>query len=651
MQNAHGLILDWLVQARPTKRQIKLFVLAFALIMVLGSITAMAANAASPLPCAADDSCGDSQVMQPGELIPIGDKSAGGQKNLFESYDFGTWQLDSELSMPGDIVQIAFYGITQLLMYLLLLIVYMTVGLSWWLFSAMSVPGLSDAANTLISSASGSLLEWLFPTAVAVGGCVAYVQGKQAKGSYGNQIAWMVAAGVLAVGLTTQAAVFTHGIQAVRETGSNLILSSTGDAISANESAPISWPTVDYSVNTSEDAMLRKSADSMWRTLVATPWCIADLGSIEACQKYGPLLLEKGSDLEARKDVIKNTIYASEHSGKDAPTSQWVKGEQWGQRLGIVVLALIAAVVFCALMLVIGFSALAAIMMTYLLLVAGVFFAALWIVPGKPREWGVSWGEALVGSVMVTFVGLLTFGVTLALLTALYTASAASGWFTSLGLSFTLLLVAFGFRKRLSEIVSAPGTGAGRAALVGALVTRGIARAVPQGARSAVSSVQSGVRGANTARKGITRTARSAGMGARRAGRAGTAQASRLARVNSVQAAQQFRDSRPPTRPANGPAQRAISEVNAARTKSAPARAAREAFVTAGGLRPGPRPSPRPSVASRPAVPPRRPAAPAGRAIATIQKQDAARHAAQPVGPRLPPARAAARALKREDKR
>ena len=79
--------------------------------------------------------------MQPGELIPLGDKSEGGQKTLFETYNFGTWQLDSELTFPGDTVQIAFYGITQFLMYLLLLVVYMTMGLTWWLFSAMSVPG------------------------------------------------------------------------------------------------------------------------------------------------------------------------------------------------------------------------------------------------------------------------------------------------------------------------------------------------------------------------------------------------------------------------------------------------------------------------------------------------------------------------------
>ena len=62
-------------------------------------------------------------------------------------------------------------------------------------------------------------MQWIFPTAVVVGAVVAYVQGREAKDSYFNQVAWMVAAGVLAVGLTTDAGVFTNGIQNVRESG------------------------------------------------------------------------------------------------------------------------------------------------------------------------------------------------------------------------------------------------------------------------------------------------------------------------------------------------------------------------------------------------------------------------------------------------
>lgn len=609
MRPDRGLILDWLIQARPSKRQVKLFVFVFALIMVAGSITAMAANAAEPLDCAASSSCEETQVMQPGELIPLGDKSEGGQKTLFETYNFGTWQLDSELTFPGDTVQIAFYGIAQFLMYLLLLVVYMTVGLTWWLFSAMSVPGLSDAADGLITSASGSLLQWIFPTAVVVGAVVAYVQGREAKGSYYNQVAWMVAAGVLAVGLTTDAGVFTNGIQNVRESGSSVILSTTGKAISADEANPFTWPAVDYDANTAEDAMLRKSADSTWRTLVATPWCVANFGSIEACQKYGPQILAEGTDFEARKDVIKDTIYASEGStgdkgalesaenaGKDSPTGQWVKGEQWGQRLGIVALALIIALVFCGLMLVIGFSALAAIMLTYLLLVAGVFFAALWIIPGKPRQWGVAWGEALLGAVLVTFVSLLTFGVTLALLTALYTASASSGWFTSIGLGLVLLVTAFGFRKRLAEIVNAPSTGAGRAALIGAAVTKTVGKGLPQAGRSAVTAGKSTVRRANSARKGVVRGAQATGRGGAatfRAARRAPGDVRDVAKLTKEQAQYAGAAAR-----SFAPARSEASQI---------AQAGRQAFVTRGGLRPGPRAVPRPSGQPRRAPQPRNP--------------------------------------------
>lgn len=488
-----------LARLRPTKRQVIIFLIVFALIMVAGAAYAASAHAAEPLPCFNTHTCKQTQVMQPGELIPLRDMSKGGPKTLFETYSFGSWYFDTDVDFnlldANTYLPTIMNGIVNFLGYLWVLVVYLAVGISWWLFSSLNVPGLSDAVTTMLGGASGVVLQWLFPTAIAVGGVVAYVEGRRVKGSYYAQIAWMLAAGILAVGLTASPGTFVKGVDTVRDTGSNMILATSNNAISTNDTTPFTWKKVDFSVNTPSDAMLRKSADSIWRGVVATPWCLVEFGSVQACQKYGKAILAAGADTAARKDIIQNTIYPTEgngnpDAGKKSPTGQWVAGQDWPQRLGMTVLALVVAIVFCALLLVLGFSALAGVVLTYLLLFAGVFFAALWIIPGKPRQWGVAWGETLIGAVLITLVALLTFGATLAILSAILAATASSGWMISMGLSLTLMFVAFGFRRQIADVVGARSTGAGRAFLVGSFVTRGAGRGVATATRRTKSAAR-----------------------------------------------------------------------------------------------------------------------------------------------------------------
>lgn len=624
-----------LARLRPTKRQLVLFFIVFGLIMVVGAAYAASAQAAGPLPCTTNHSCKETQVMQPGELIPLRDLSKGGQQTVFETYGFGSWYFDTDVQFNAfdgnTYLPTIMNGLVNLLGYLWVLVVYLAVGLSWWLFSSLNVPGLSDAVTTMLGGASGVVLQWLFPTAIAVGGLVAYIEGRRVKGSYYSQIVWTIAAGVLAVGLTTSPGVFVHGIDTVRNTGSNMILSASNSAISTNNTTPFKWPKVDYSVNTDSDAMLRKSGDSIWRGIVATPWCLAEFGSIEACQKYGKDILKAGANTGKRQDIIKNKIYPSEgngdpDAGKKSPTGQWVAGQSWPQRLGVVLLALIIALVFCALLLVLGFSALAGVVLTYLLLFAGVFFAALWVIPGKPRQWGVAWAETLIGAVLITLVALLTFGATLAILTAMLAATANSGWIISMGLALTLMFVAFGFRNKIGEIVGAHSTGAGRAFLAGAFITRGVGRAIPGAARKTANAVKSTgrvARGAGRAGvaggKGAAVQAREFGSTVRATGRGGAA----WARSTSSYVKSSVRVARADRRNQSG---------------------RMPATIDRGGLRPGPRLSTtrpgtkRPAMPRQASQPPTKPnttaAATSGRRVAAQDSRTAAR-SPRPVAPRF----------------
>lgn len=606
-QVAPMLTRERLAMMLPTRRQVKLFLVVFLIIMMLGSAFSLAANAAGETDCVADKSCTPTSVMQPGDIIPLADMSEGGNKTLFETYGFNVWFIDSELNgtWADDLLDQIFHGIVNLLWYFVLLVVYMAIGICWWLFSSLDVPGLSDATNTLMTSASGALLAWVFPTALAIGGVVAYIQGKQANGGYVGQIAWMAAAGILAIGLAQDSGVWTNAVSQVRETGSNMILSASADAITADNSMPFAWPEVDYSVNQSEDKMLRMSGDSIWRTLVATPWCMIEFGSVEACGRYGPLMLSKGDNTKEREKVITDVVYVVEGNGdggagKDSATGQWTKGEDWPQRLGIVVMALLAALMFVVLILVLGFSALAGVILTALLLFAGVFFAALWMIPGKPRQWGVGWAETLVGAIMITFVALLTFGGVLALLTALYAASATAGWAVSMGLGLVLLLVAYGFRKQLADIVSARGTGAGRAFLVGAMLTRGGAKMLGgTGGRLKQNAITTARNTAKVAR-GTARAVRGTAHGVRVGGAAAGRYAAKAARATPAALAYTGRTLAEYSGAKDVYAAVRSRAVGAGAARSA-ARSANKPSPTSirpGGLRPGPGVKPGPRTAA-----------------------------------------------------
>ena len=88
--------------------------------------------------------------------------------------------------------------------------------------------------------------------------------------------------------------------------------------------------------------MLRKSGDAAWRGFAATPWCIAEFGSIEACKRYGKGMLDIGADSDKRMDYINDQVAKAEGSG-DAPTVKWAKGENAFGRVGVLAVAAVAA--------------------------------------------------------------------------------------------------------------------------------------------------------------------------------------------------------------------------------------------------------------------------------------------------------------------
>jgi hypothetical protein len=444
-------------------RRLRAALTVLSVSFILASQTALAAN-------------GQPQPTNPtgfADLLPTPDLTHGDTRTLFEQYSPMVYGLDFEKSIT-DPMQAVFNGYAHLVMMYIVAIVRGAISVGWWLFSFTDIRPLTETASGAIGGINTQLVGWLLPSALAFGAVAAYMQ-RRASGSAMGQLLWVLAAGVLATSFAVAPATWLNGVDGARQIGAQAVMEPSKTALGGTVQMPISWPEPSFAGST-RDTLLRKSADATWRGFVVTPWCIAEFGSLEACQRYGKAILDKGTDGDARKSYIANDIAKAE-GGDNAATVKWSKGDNPFGRVGVLTLAAIAATMFAVLSIGLAFTALMAFVGCLLLLVVGVFFACLWIIPGRARQWGVNWFEALLGLVLQSVLAMLVFSATLTLITAVFSLTSSLGWLPVSGLAIAILIAAFRLRRLLESMTSMMRPGAG-SMVMGGMARRGAMRAV-----------------------------------------------------------------------------------------------------------------------------------------------------------------------------
>ncbi|MFJ4679156.1 hypothetical protein [Kitasatospora sp. NPDC088783] len=439
LARAH-LQLARLIARRPRARNV--------MVAVIGLLAAAGALA----PLAAADS-GDYKPSGIGDLMPSPVKPNGGQSTLFESYDSSAYTLDKQLSDTGDITDNALYSICQLLMSVLTLIGRAAVVLIQWVFRVVSLPEIEQPLAAAIKASAGPMAEIFLPTALAVGAFIAWA--KRSESSPLGQLAWVVASATIAVTFFTAPATWIKGVDNGRQLGASVAMTTTGSGLSSTSDAamPFQLPEPTWTAD-DRDNTLRRASDAVWRTYVAGPWCIADLGSIKACQRWGKQVLDKGTDMDKREDFLSSTLNA-DTVGRDAVN--WRQGHTPSGRIGVLIMAIICCVVFSAMLIMLAFTTLASLLGALLLLVCGVAFASMWCIPGKPRAWGVAWFEMLLGMVMASFTATMLLGAVLVVQVATLGLLPVYGWLVVSALNIATGAMAFKIRGRLEGIVSSGG--------------------------------------------------------------------------------------------------------------------------------------------------------------------------------------------------
>ncbi|MFI5731091.1 hypothetical protein ACIA49_13290 [Kribbella sp. NPDC051587] len=436
-------------------------------------VTAQLALAADPAP-------GPTNPTGFGDLLPTPDLTHGDTRTLFEQYSPTVYGLDFETSLR-DPMEAVFNGYAHMVMLYIVAITRAAISVGWWLFSFTDIKPLTDTASSAIGLVNTQLAGWLLPSALAFGAIAAYAQRK-ASGSALGQLVWVFAAGLLAISFAVSPNVWLNGVDGARQVGSDAVVGTSTEVLGGTSKVPIEWTEPAFS-GTKRDTLLRKSGDATWRAFAATPWCVAEFGSLAACQRYGKAILDKGTDGDARKSYIDNEISKAEGGG-DAPTVKWAKGDNPFGRVGVLTLGAIAATLFAFLTISLAFTALMAFIGCMILLVVGVLFTCLWAIPGRTRQWGMNWFEALLGLVLQSILALLVFSTSLALVTAVFSLTDTLGWLPVSGLAIAVLIAGFRLRRMFESMSSMMRPG------MGSLVMGGLAR---RGAMGAVRRIMGAV--------------------------------------------------------------------------------------------------------------------------------------------------------------
>lgn len=419
----------------------------------------------------------DIDPMGVGDLMPSpSTKTPAGQGTLFETYSSQSlWMLDSDYGMFDSLDPIleSFADICMILV--------STIGMACvvsvqWVFQLTSLPELESALTDSLGGAAAVLSATVLPAALVVGMLVAFGNAKNGGGDGAgvSQIMWVMVSAVVSISLLSTPQVWVSGVDTVRTVGAGVTMEAASAGVSGTSADfPFKMDHEPKFTDNGRDNMLRRAADSIWRSQVATPWCIAEFGSFEVCEKFAKGLLDQGTDKDKRKEWLQENV-TSEAVGGDSVS--WRAGHQPLMRLTVTALALLSVIIFAFLLLRLAYASLRSLIGALMLLFSGVLFASLWVIPGRPRRWGNAWFDQLLARCLESVIATLVLGAVLSVQIATTQMFDVYGWLPTTGLSIATAAVAMQFRAVIAQIFGISSSSSA-GAIGGILAYRALSRA------------------------------------------------------------------------------------------------------------------------------------------------------------------------------
>ena len=250
-------------------------------------------------------------------------------------------------------------------------------------------------------------------------------------------------------------------------------------------------------MNVDQVNAVRKLANSMWNVYAVTPWCYAMYGSTSVCSavdgaggnKLGEgaayLLRSGGYGLgfgdgrtiwPARSDYLtKNSKGdglcpsqwnpANDAAGSYKPggatvggeTCNWIRGQSFA-RLGSVVFLTLTSLPMALLLLALVLFGVMAVVGFILLLLTGLIFLLGWMIPGRMRQIGIKWFEAVLATLIQSIIITTVLGGVMVLSAMLNNGLGRYGYFMVIFLNVAIFIVGFRLRGQFESITHSPAS-------------------------------------------------------------------------------------------------------------------------------------------------------------------------------------------------
>lgn len=433
--------------------------LAAYLALILGMlvVTAMPARADEP-----DGYTPDGM----GGLFSAPQLEAGLQPTLFEATSSEDWALDfipnSGWHVADNAFKRFFNGLANLNMWGTQALTRAAISMSWNVSDQSAYQAITTGLADPFSGTAKAVHGWLLPSLMGIGAVAFLISLGGRKGKALQQGLTMITVGVLAISMSTHPGYWTGAVNGTRDIGQE-IASTMAIKGTANATVPFTGPQATTNPATPTVNAMRNNADTIWRTFVASPWCLAEFGSLDACQKYGwDIVGQKDGASESsgsRYDYIYNT-FSEKVGGTETAAWQFTAGHNPIQRVVITLFALLAAAVFTLLMGILALSSMAFGIMSIFMLYLGPVLLPFAIIPGMPRSWARNWLALLVGFTLTGVGVLLIQSAALSVSVAVIKLSGTHGWFVTVTLNLMTVLAALLLLPHVRSIFGAPPTGA-----------------------------------------------------------------------------------------------------------------------------------------------------------------------------------------------
>lgn len=411
-----------------------------------------------PSSAAGDESDDPGHYDPSGQLFESPDLRNGHEPTLYEKYSDNAWNFDYKghnmLDLKNNLIDGLLNGGASFFGGLNRTVVNASINL-YTTVSAFDMTPISEKIEVVLSSAGGSILGWLLPSALALGGIGALAGLARGTGDGLGQIGAVAACAIFAISIVKVPDAWTEATNAPRELGTSMTSAATSAAVK-DLHTPFDGPKATFGSNEKINSQ-RRTADAIWRTYVASPWCLGEFGSYKACKAWGEELLKR--NFEDRSNYIMNTI--NDKGGDDA--KEWIIGHEGGARLTIAFFSLVASLIFCGVIIFLSGLIMLFMVLIVLMLIVGVAILMLGCIPGRPRQWAIDWFWKLVSFTVVSFIVGLVLMATILIAMITMSLTGTYGWGVCVAFSILASISAIVLFGHLQSIFGAGSSGFMRA--------------------------------------------------------------------------------------------------------------------------------------------------------------------------------------------